>query len=361
MKAAQWCDRLTATKGYYKMLDITTSDNAASKARAKGGDIWSTHHDIGDFSLYNKFTKIRKLPIEAVVPVQSSESVVVTEPRPVGSYYALYNEALGEVMPVRPVSKSYNLVSHDKLFEQQAQVLFDSDLPTDGNVEVVDRLYDAGSRAHRTVYFHDLAAGINDGRDVVRCRIDVFNSVDSSWAFQVFSGAYRDLCRNTLVFGGSKAYQQKHKHTANLSVDGMMTKAALGLAGWSGQVDQMRVWQNTKMTRDMFAFILSKTICRKENLATDAGLVNPVNETRLNYLLQLYQDDVAELGNTAWTAYNALTHWSTHTNHQITTDEGKTIKAGQDKSNLVNVRRKRGEDVRQVTESAYWRESMKVA
>ena len=87
----------------------------------------------------------------------------------------------------------------------------------------------------------------------------------------------------------------------------------------------MRVWQNTEMTRDMFAFILSKTLCRKETLATESGLANPVNETKLNYLLQLYQDDVRELGNTAWTAYNALTHWSTHTDHQITTDEGKTI------------------------------------
>lgn len=343
------------------MLDIVTNDNAASKARAKGGDIWSTHHDIGDFSLYTKFTKIRKLPVEAVVPVRSSESVVVTEPRPVGGYYALFNEAIGEVMPVRPVSESYNLVSHDKLFEQQAQVLFDSDLPTGGNVEVVDRLYDAGTRAHRTIYFHDLAAGISDGRDVVRSRIDVFNSVDMSWAFQVFSGAYRDLCRNTLVFGGSKAYQQKAKHTANLSVDGMMTKAALGLAGWSGQVDQMRVWQNTEMNRDMFAFILSKTLCRKENLATESGLVNPVNETKLNYLLQLYQDDVAELGNTAWTAYNALTHWSTHTNHQLTTDEGKTIRAGHDKANHANVRRIRGEAVRQVIESPYWRETVAAA
>ena len=341
-----------------KMLDITTSENAASKAKAKGGDIWSVHHDIGDFSLYSKFTKIRKLSMDAGVPVRSSDSMVVIEPRPVGGYFALYNEALGEVMPVRPVSESYNLVSHDKLFEQQADVLFGSDLPTDGNVEVVDRLYDAGTRAHRTIYFHDLAAGISDGRDVVRCRIDVFNSVDMSWAFQVFSGAYRDLCRNTLVFGGSKAYQQKAKHTANLSVDGMMTKAALGLAGWSGQVDQMRVWQNTEMTRDMFAFILSKTLCRKQNHATDAGLVNPVNETKLNYLLQLYQDDVAELGNTAWTAYNALTHWSTHTNHQVTTDEGKSLRAGNDKANHANVRRVRGEAVRQVIESAYWRETV---
>ena len=58
---------------------------------------------------------------------------------------------------------------------------------------------------------------MNVGRnnDEVTCRLDVFNSVDMSWAFQVFSGAYRTLCRNTQVFGGEKSYQQKHLHTSN--------------------------------------------------------------------------------------------------------------------------------------------------
>ena len=46
-------------------------------------------------------------------------------------------------------------------------------------------------------------------------------------AFQVFSGAYRDLCRNTLVFGGQKAYHQQAKHTRNLSTTALMTKAKL--------------------------------------------------------------------------------------------------------------------------------------
>jgi hypothetical protein len=39
----------------------------------------------------------------------------------------------------------------------------------------------------------------------ITARADIINSVDLSWAFQVFSGAYRDYCRNTCVFGGQKS------------------------------------------------------------------------------------------------------------------------------------------------------------
>ena len=86
----------------------------------------------------------------------------------------------------------------------------DSGLPT-SNLEIIDRLYDGGLRAHRTIMFHDLDAVVGNSDDRVVCRMDVFNSVDMSWSFQIFSGAYRDLCRNTLVFGGEKAYHQKRK------------------------------------------------------------------------------------------------------------------------------------------------------
>jgi len=60
---------------------------------------------------------------------------------------------------------------------------------------VVDRLFEQGKKAHRTIYFTDLTSEVKSraGNDSVVPRLDVFNSIDMSWAFQVFSGAYRDL------------------------------------------------------------------------------------------------------------------------------------------------------------------------
>ena len=73
--------------------------------------------------------------------------------------------------------------------------------------------------------------------DLVKCRLDVFNSVDMSWAFQVFSGAYRTLCQNTQVFGGEKAYQQKHLHSKNLDVDALLNNAQTSLSSWNKNKD----------------------------------------------------------------------------------------------------------------------------
>ena len=49
------------------MLDlIPYEETAAAKAKARGGDIWVTHRNIEDVSLYEKYGKIRRVPIEAL-------------------------------------------------------------------------------------------------------------------------------------------------------------------------------------------------------------------------------------------------------------------------------------------------------
>jgi len=335
------------------MLDIvTTRGLAAEKARAKGDSVFSTHHDLMDCSLYTKFARIRRVPISAELPIDGGGS----SPINIEGYDALYNDAMGEVLNTRPVGQSYNLVSHDILFATQADLLMTSDLPANGNVEVCDRLYDGGLKAHRTVYFHDLKADVGRADDVVRCRMDIFNSVDMSWSFQVFSGAYRDLCRNTQVFGGMKAYHQKRRHTTRLSPESIIGKAAMGLAMWDGQVELMREWKDTLMDELTFSDILSKTICKKEGASQENGHGNPVNERLMNYLIHRYREEYPELGRTKWAAYNALTHWSTHIDATYERDDGKIIQTGRKSATQHNVRRFRANSVRAVIESPAWEE-----
>lgn len=343
------------------MLDIIMNENlAASKAKAKGGDVWAVHHNINDASLFETFAKIRRVPIEAVVPFKSEGGGEIHQPQRMTGYDALFNSATNEVLNTRPVGATYNLVPHDELFASQAEMLSQSDLPM-GNIEVCDRLYDGGLRAHRTVYFHDLKADIGDSTDVVRCRMDIFNSVDMSWAFQVFSGAYRDLCRNTQVFGGVKAYHQKRKHTANLSPEAIIGKASGGLAMWEGQVDIMQNWQRTRLNEEQFADILKATLCRKTGAAAEYVEGKQVNERLFNYMIHRYREELPELGATMWAAYNALTHWSTHVDEEYVRDDGVTIQTGKRTANKANVRRIRSDKVRDVITSTPWKELERVA
>ena len=190
------------------MLDLVTT-NATDAAIRRGDEIYAIHNNVNDVSLFSKFAKVERVPLEAHTPSRTydgREEVDVMSARPVEGYSALYNRATDALLDVRPVSRHYALIPHDSLFEKQAALLAESPLPSD-HVTVTDRIYGYGKRVHRTVVFHDLNAETRTrtGKpDLVECRMDIFNSVDLSWAFQVFSGAYRDLCRNSLVFGGGQ-------------------------------------------------------------------------------------------------------------------------------------------------------------
>lgn len=289
---------------------IPIEEQAATRCKAKGGDIWATHKRIDDLSLYEQFGQVRRVPLEALTTTGQD----IVEPVPVADYHALQNRATGGLLNVRPVGKSYALIPHDTLFKAQAEQLAGSDLPMD-NVEVCDRIYEEGARVHRTIYFHDLqsrSTTLGGGDDVVRCRMDIFNSVDMSWALQIFSGAYRDLCRNTLVFGGEKAYHQRKIHKGAVSAEAMIGKATMGLEMWQGQKEQMTRWRNAGLTNQQFADILKETICRKNTEAAKTDERLAVNEKRLDWMLQRFNEEKQELGSTLWAGYNALTHWATH-------------------------------------------------
>ena len=321
-----------------------------------------THRDYTDVSFYEDNSKIKKVELDALIPyepIRDGEKVQgVYEPTRLDGYFGLYNSSLDKLLATRPVSNTYQLVPHHELFAEQAKILGQSDLPLD-NVTIKDQLYKDGLQAHRTIFFHDLETTVSNNKDKVLSRIDIFNSCDMSWSFQVFSGAYRDLCRNTLVFGGQKAYHQQAKHTRNLSTTALMTKASIGLEFWNNQKDTMLNWRAKDMSLEQFGQILKQTICKKKSKSAELNLTNPVNETKLNYLLDRFQKETPELGKTMWAGYNALTHWSTHTDETIETiQDNKIVKirSGKSTADVPSVQRTRNDEVRTVIECDAWKE-----
>ena len=321
-----------------------------------------THRDYTDVSFYEDNSKITKVELDALIPyepIRDGEKVQgVYEPTRLDGYFGLYNSSLDKLLATRPVSNTYQLVPHHELFAEQAKILGQSDLPLD-NVTIKDQLYKDGLQAHRTIFFHDLETTVSNNKDKVLSRIDIFNSCDMSWSFQVFSGAYRDLCRTTLVFGGQKAYHQQAKHTRNLSTTALMTKASIGLEFWNNQKETMLNWRAKDMSLEQFGQILKQTICKKRSKSAELNLTNPINETKLNYLLDRFEKETPDLGNTMWAGYNALTHWSTHTDETIEKEiDNKLVKirSGKSTADKPSVQRTRNDEVRTVIECDAWKE-----
>jgi len=313
------------------MLDLVPTNNSRLSDIRDG--IQYDHSDPFDLSLFTDRAVFERQPVLADVDGL---------PQRLDGFSAIYNRASGQLVSMRPVPNSYQLVPHQDMMKVQAEQLADS--PLGGRLRVVDRLFEAGKKAHRTIYFEDLKADVRSrqGSDSVVPRLDVFNSIDMSWSFQVFSGAYRDLCRNTLVFGGEKAYHQKRRHTRNLDTSALTGKAVLSLDMFQNQREQMDRWASLGLSSRQFVDVLSETICKRKARPSDKE-EQPINKSLLNYLGDQFEEEAKELGETMWAGYNALTHWSTH-----------TLEKGREKQKQHDAQRKRADMVRDVLTSEPW-------
>ena len=338
----------------YTDLDIPLSnptENKLANYKTLPNGYGYRHNNLDDIDLFADMGSVEPMPLFAEIPFGHKTGAM----EKIDNYRALINKQNGNILNCRPISNTYHLVNHDELFKKQADLLKDnSDLPTN-NVTVLDRVYDDGRRASRSIHFNDLKVDIGNN-DGVTCRLDVFNSVDMSCAFQVFSGAYRDLCRNTQVFGGEKSYQQKHLHTSNLDTTALLNNAQTSLKTWHDNRDTMLNWKKTPVTDKKFATFLADTLCKVEH-GRGAKLIasseHKVNQKLLNYLTHIFQKESQDCGSNLWSAYNSLTHWSTHTDDTYTDVNGKDQTMGETKSrHTVSVLRQ--QKVRDLLSSDVW-------
>ena len=345
----------------YTDLDIPLSnptENKLANYKTLPNGYGYRHNNLDDIDLFADMGSVEPMPLFAEIPFGHKTGAM----EKIDNYRALINKQNGNILNCRPISNTYHLVNHDELFKKQADLLKDnSDLPTN-NVTVLDRVYDDGRRASRSIHFNDLKVDIGNNGGVT-CRLDVFNSVDMSWAFQVFSGAYRDLCRNTQVFGGEKSYQQKHLHTSNLDTTALLNNAQTSLKTWHDNRDTMLNWKNTPVTDKKFATFLADTLCKVEH-GRGAKLIasseHKVNQKLLNYLTHIFQKESQDCGSNLWSAYNSLTHWSTHTDDTYTDVNGKDQTMGETKSrHTVSVLRQ--QKVRDLLTSENWQDMELVA
>ena len=313
------------------------------------GGVEYTHDDPREVGFFNELGHVQK------------EALYDREGTRVDGYFALKNTQTQELLRSPPVSSTYKLVQHGEAFEAQAQTIFNNtNLPHD-NLRVVDRTFDDGRRATRAVYFNDLTFDVDGLGKGVTARADIINSVDMSWAFQVFSGAYREYCLNTCVFGGQKAYQQRRKHTSNLSVNSMVAKATLGLDMFLNHEEQMKKWRTIELDRSQWVEILENTVCKKggdmAQLSTDR--TTRVNGRLLDYLGHRFVEEKRELGPSLWAGYNALTHWATHVDEtwERSNLDGSIseLSTSRSASNPHKVRLQREAKVRHVLDSPQWR------
>ena len=259
----------------------------------------------------------------------------------------------------RSRSTKYKIVEPAKLYTAHAKKLLEQkDLPL-SDVIVDDYIYEGGRKQKRTVTLPSLTKQMNDGSKV-SMRSDIFNSVDMSWMYQAFAGAYRDLCRNSLVFGGQRMYHVRQKHTTGLNVLSTLKSIGKTFQLFNENQDLMDKMLKQEISLKTMAHILASNICKKKEsskqLLGDTSI--SVNYKLLDYFIDRIEQESGNLGYTVWNLYNALTHWSTHIDDTFERLDDKgiahEIKMTRAGSQIHTARTKREDKVREFMNSEDW-------
>ena len=109
------------------MLDLVTT-NAAARHFEQGDMFGARHNDPSDVSLYEQFAGIKKVPIEALIPVKLAGDYLepdqtVERPQRMDNYFALMNTETNALLDTRPISRHYALVPHAPVFGNKPRSL----------------------------------------------------------------------------------------------------------------------------------------------------------------------------------------------------------------------------------------------
>ena len=280
--------------------------------------ITRTHDNLMDVSLFD-------MPIKkAVNPkiILDDENGVKTETT-MNDQVVVYRPDTMEILG-RSRSNKYKIIEPAILFQKHAEkVMAQPNLPK--NVIVTDSIYEGGRKQKRTLEYPDLTHVMPDNSKV-NMRSDIFNSVDMSWMYQAFAGAYRDLCRNSLVFGGQRMYHVKQKHTTGLNVSATLNQVTKTIQMFNENKELMDKMIKQEVTLDQVAYILAQNIAKKKSGLSRYGIQQKVevNKKLLDYFLYQFDREKGNLGSTVWNLFNALTHWSTHIDDTFERENEKT-------------------------------------
>ena len=310
------------------------------------------HNNLLDVSAFD-------MPIKKVInpPITLPNIDGIQTPTLMDDQVVVYRPDTMDILG-RSRSKKYKVVEPTELYSAHAKKLLEQkDIPL-SDVIVDDYVYEGGRKQKRTVTFPSLTKRIENSE--VAMRSDIFNSVDMSWMYQAFAGAYRDLCRNSLVFGGQRMYHIKQKHTTGLNVLSTLKSVGNTFQLFNENSDLMDKMLKQEISLKTMAHILANNICKKKEnskkLLDDTSI--SVNYKLLDYFIDKIEQESGNLGYTVWNLYNALTHWSTHIDDTFERldDKGvaKEIKMSRAGSKEHTARTKREDKVREFMNSEDW-------
>jgi hypothetical protein len=215
----------------------------------------------------------------------------------------------------------YQAVPPKQMIDVTRNIIERSDLNTTGLQETIRTSHD-GSRTFVQYKLPDHTYSTPDG-DSASLSLLAISSFDGTWPFMISAAAIQQACTNLQVFVSGEVAVYKAKHTKNLDIELGGRVITKSLDAFENERDLWSQWSTTHCTDEMAMRLFAKAVKSKQiedDLQQGYSAWDCLDNLKrsnknLNYIWNQYKNIYTKrLGKNYWSAYNALTDWSTHAN-----------------------------------------------
>tara|TARA_R110000803_G_scaffold33300_3_gene72987 strand:+ start:1519 stop:2460 length:942 start_codon:yes stop_codon:yes gene_type:complete len=245
----------------------------------------------------------------------------------------------------------YNPIPHYKVFDMASEELA-RNFKTD-NITVTDNLDKHDAHASREIIFNDYSANIKASRklhDTMSLKAKIVTSLDGLFPMRITFSIMRLACLNGMITPDN-FINASRKHTTgfdmNVFAKDLNKRSSVCLKTFSKDIDLFKVLakSNVKSILNVEHFF-KRSICLDKSRSYD--IEKQFNNELFERMMREYRINTRFLGNTAWSVYNTLTHYSTHA------QDSRWLPKHGNKSNDLRVVDLREKAVAKTLESRAW-------
>ena len=184
---------------------------------------------------------------------------------------------------------AYQMITHTEVVDKMEQAARNSERLT-RDFTHTQQVYENGAKMRGTIAFNDLVIEPQVG-DYIKFHVDYTNSYDGAWSIMIKAEGYRLWCSNGCASPKALSFN-RNKHTSGFSLQGTQAKIDNAISGF---FDSKGTWQKyaTQPVSELEAeTFLKDTLCKRN---TNTSMVK-VNETKLDKLMGLYNNESIKLG-----------------------------------------------------------------
>jgi hypothetical protein len=174
--------------------------------------------------------------------------------------------------------------------------------------KITDNVFDNGARARRQI---ELPRYLIEPRvgDITRFMLDIYDSQNNSWAFQIKFSAMRLWCLNGCTTPDFQIRVYNKHGSAPTNMEHGVKAIARAIHDFGQREDEFRKLMNLETRPDDAEEIYKKTIAysRKKEPWQDH-----FSKPKLQDLVDDYNIEASYAGHNAYSIYNGATRWATH-------------------------------------------------